>query len=441
MNGISTIMNITSQQNRLPEIGLVIIISSYLLLAFSSPMPIRIGVIEIVMGIGLTIGSLLLGYSLIARKEWNSILPALCIVYFLLIPLLVSVGSGNSFVDIVRDVSPLMFMTTLPLLIKYLPHDKNAYYRLRFLLFAILTVGLISALQFQLGIEQLYGSMGAYISKFNPDPIAPVNGISSISSGMLRLFGLGNADLQMFMLKCQDPALLFSAIYLLCFGLGNVLAKPRRLIFGLCALAGGGFCFYEFAALGMRAFSGLTVLALFFYLLYLIRSRGVPVIHLFFAGILGLLLTYNQIINLAVQMWEKNQAAGLNNRPAELYAVFRVITESFHTFLFGIGWGGKFSNPIYGDATTRYTHSLFSFWLLKTGVVGFAMLALFVSLLFRRVDFISVWSSSHRLALFLATSAVIIVGIFLEPTYKMLSFGLIVGLFLAELSLPPAPSH
>ena len=255
---------------------------------------------------------------------------------------------------------------------------------------------------------------------------------------MLRQLGFEEIDLRALMLKCQDPALLFSAIYLLCCGLAHILAKPRKLLSGLLALGGGGFCVYEFAALGMRAFSGLTAFALIIYAIYLARSRKVPIGNLIAAGTIGLLLTYNQIANFATQMWAKNQADGLSGRPGELHAAFGAISENVSTLLFGVGWGGLLANPIYDAATTRYTHSLFSFWLLKTGVLGFATLALFVILLFRRADLTSLWASSHRLAVFLAASAVIIIGLFFEPTYKMLSFGMVVGLLLAELAKLPA---
>lgn len=432
-------MNITTQRIWLSDIGFGLIIVSYLMLVFSSPMPIKIGVVEVVMGVGLIIGTLLLGYSLIARKVGNLILPALCIGYFLLTPLLVGVARGNSFSDIARDVAPLMFMVVLPLLIRFLSQDRNASYRLRALLVAIFAVGLVSALQFHHGIVHLYGTMDTFIFRYTPVLAPPENGVSKFISDMLRQLRLEETDYQTLMLKCQDPAILFSAIYLLCFGLALILVKPRRLLFGLLALGGGGFCVYEFAALGMRAFSGLTALALIIFVLYLVRLRKVPVRNLIVGGILGLLLTYTQIINLAVQMWAKNQASGLSGRPGEFYAAFGTISESVITLLFGVGWGGILANPIYEAATTRYTHSLFSFWLLKTGVVGFAMLVLFVILLFRRVDLTSVWASSHRLAVFLAASAVIIIGLFLEPTYKMLSFGLIVGLLLAEFTQTPAP--
>lgn len=428
-------MNITSQRISLPEFGFWLILVSYLLLMFGSPMPIKIGTIEIVMGVSLTIGVSLVGYSFIARKDGNFKLPALCIAYFMLIPLLTGVARGNNAANMARDIVPLMFMTVLPLIL----FQNRSAPQLRALLIAILAVGLVSALQFHLAIVQIFGSMADYISLHGLVLAAPEKGVSKLIGFVLRLFGLESMGLWMLMLKCQDPAVLFAAIYLLCLGLGLVLINPRRLFLGLLALGGGAFCAYEFSALGMRAFVGLTLLALIIYALHLVRVRKLPVGNLIVAGILGLLFTYTQIINFAGQMWAKNQAAGLSHRHEELFAAFNTLSESVTTLLFGIGWGGVLANPIYGGETTRFTHSLISFWLLKTGLVGFALLVFFVILLFRRVNLKRVWTSSHRLAVILAASAAIAIGLIFEPTYKMLSFGMIVGLLLAELALPPAP--
>ncbi|MDO8343868.1 MAG: O-antigen ligase family protein [Cellvibrio sp.] len=427
-------MNITSQRVSLPDIGFWLIIASYLMLMFGSPMPIKIGVTEIAMGVGLTIGVLLLGYSFIARKDGNFKLPALCLAYFLLAPLLTAVARVNSASDMARDIVPLMFMTVLPFIIS----QNRSAPQLRALLVAILAVGLVSALQFHLSLLQIFGSMDTYLSRYAPLSAAPDNGVSKFVV-MLRQLNLGSTDYTASILKCQDPAILFTAIYLLCLGLGLVLIKPRRLFLGLLALGGGAFCAYEFSALGMRAFVGLTLLALIIYALHLVRVRKLPVGNLIVAGILGLILTYNQLINFAEQMWAKQQVAGLSHRHEELYAAFNTISESVTTLLFGIGWGGVLANPIYGGETTRFTHSLISFWLLKTGLLGFAVLVLFVILLCRRINLTGIWTSSHRLAVILAASAAIAIGLIFEPTYKMLSFGMVVGLLLAELALPPAP--
>lgn len=426
-------MKITSHQLCLADIGFGLILVAYLLLMFGSPMPSQIGIIEIAMGVGLTVGVLLLAFPLIVRKDTKLLLPTLCIVYFVLAPFLIGVLRANNFSDMARDIVPLLFMTAFPLVLS----QERSVFHLRVLLTAVLAVGLASALQFHIAIVQNLGSMDSYISRFTPLTAAPANEGSKLIV-VLRLLNLDIANYAIGILKCQDPAVLFTAIYLLCLGLGLVLIKQRRLFSGLLALGGGALCVYEFSALGMRAFDGLTLLALIIYSLHLVIERKVPAGNLIALGALGVLLAYTQLINFAEQMWAKNQALGSSHRLDELHAVFNGFSESITTFLFGIGWGGVLSNPIYGGESTRFTHSLISFWLLKTGLVGFAVLVLFVILLFRRIDVKGVWTSSHRLAVFLAASAAIAIGLFLEPTYKMLSFGVILSLLLAELALPAA---
>lgn len=201
------------------------------------------------------------------------------------------------------------------------------------------------------------------------------------------------------------------------------------------ALAGGVFCGYGFSMLGLRAFAGLTVLAMSFFLLHLIVQKKASTWHLIFVVGVGLLVVYPFLADLFGLLLAKQKSVGMNNKAVEFRAVLDTIMATPFTLWFGIGWGGVFINPIYSNPeSTRFTHSLISFWLLKTGLVGFAVMTSFVLLLFRNINLKSVWTSSRRMAISLAASAVIIIGVFFEPTYKMLSFGMIVGLLLAESS-------
>jgi hypothetical protein len=206
---------------------------------------------------------------------------------------------------------------------------------------------------------------------------------------------------------------------------------------GILALAGGVFCGYGFSILGLRAFAGLTVLAIAIFLLHLIAQKKVSVWQLIFLGGVGLLIAYPYLANIIGLLLAKQKSVGMNNKAVEFSAALDTVMATPLTLLFGVGWGGVFTNPILANAeSSRFTHSLISFWLLKTGLVGFAVMLSFVFLLFRSVNLKDAWSSNRRMAILLAATAVIVIGIFFEPTYKMLSFGLIVGLLLAELSSP-----
>ena len=178
-------------------------------------------------------------------------------------------------------------------------------------------------------------------------------------------------------------------------------------------------------------------MAIAIFLLHLIAQKKVSAWQLILLGGVGLLISYPYLANLIGLLLAKQKSVGMNNKAVEFSAVFDTVMATPLTLLFGVGWGGVFTNPIYANPeSTRFTHSLISFWLLKTGLIGFTVMASFVILLFRSINLKGVWASSRRTAIFLAASAVIIIGVFFEPTYKMLSFGLIVGLLLAELSSP-----
>lgn len=424
---------------RLANAGFVIIVISYLLIIFSSPMPFKIGAVEILMGTGLTIAALLLGFSFVTQKDGNLRLLISCLAYFLLIPLLVGFLHENAISDIVRDVVPLMFLSVLPVLIKFLPKDKNGPSRIRVLMGAIVFVGLVSSFQFYHGITQMFGSMKAFVTISN--------GSFAIENVRLGKAEPEKADVeiekvepkyQMVLLKTYEPAVLFTAIFLLCTALELILVKPRRFLLAFLALGAGVFCAYEFFTLGLRAYSGLTVLAVAIYTLHLARAIKVPIVNLVAVLALVLVLVSPFLMDTLALMWSKQQAVGANGKLVEFYGVLDSISGHLSQIMFGVGWGGVFSNPIYDThETTRFTHSLLSFWLLKTGVVGFMVMILFVFLLFRKVRLERILASSHSFAIFLAASVIIIIGLFFQPIYKMLSFGLIVGLLLAELTSFP----
>ena len=92
-------------------------------------------------------------------------------------------------------------------------------------------------------------------------------------------------------------------------------------------------------------------------------------------------------------------------------------------------------NP-YLNAGTLYTHSILSFYLLKTGVIGLGALIAFVGLLIARTiekgdkEPLSV----HRLILLVSCVPPLLIGVLFEPTYKMLSYGMVLALF--ALALP-----
>ena len=115
-----------------------------------------------------------------------------------------------------------------------------------------------------------------------------------------------------------------------------------------------------------------------------------------------------------------------------------MISATPQALLFGIGWGGLVENPIYG-ATTRFTHSVLSFYLLKSGVLGLMGLgAIGAILLFevrRRFGDRDTWTVSRKIVL-VSCLPPLLIGVLFEPTYKILSYGVILAL--ALLTIPRA---
>lgn len=367
---------------------------------------------------------------LIARnaKIFPPLFWMLCIL--IILPTFIGIARENGYANLIRDILPVMFMSVLPLLA--LLYAKAAYRidDVDLLICAILIVGTVSSFQFYLGTIEAFGSFekfNAWMASHYATSTPPVIDVKSEFSKMIREFWI----------KVLDPAVIFSAIYLICRSIEFLLSKRRRPMLAILALAGGVFCGYAFSILGLRSFAGLTVLAIAIFLLHLIAQKRVSAWQLIFLGGTGLLIAYPHLTNLIGVLLAKQKSVGLNNKAVEFSAALDTVMATPFTLLFGVGWGGVFTNPIYTyPESTRFTHSLISFMLLKTGLVGFAVMLSFVLLLFRSINLKGLWSSSRRMAIFLAASAVIIIGVIFEPTYKMLSFGLIVGLLLAELSTP-----
>jgi hypothetical protein len=108
----------------------------------------------------------------------------------------------------------------------------------------------------------------------------------------------------------------------------------------------------------------------------------------------------------------------------ELETVWGDVTRSAASALFGNGWGASIKSPAVGGLSVNYTHNLVSAALLKSGMIGAALLCLYLFLL--GTSFFSLVRQRPVLALALFWPFVI--DIFLYASYKSLDFGLILTL-------------
>ncbi len=129
-------------------------------------------------------------------------------------------------------------------------------------------------------------------------------------------------------------------------------------------------------------------------------------------------------IHLLIQ---KTQQVGVNNRDAELRAVWASISQSPLSVLFGMGWGASLKSAAVGDVWVNYTHSFLSFLLWKTGIVGLCFALGYMGLILKTLYRL------RRDQTMFALSALLpfLIDVFLYASYKSFGFGGLVWVILA----------
>lgn len=120
----------------------------------------------------------------------------------------------------------------------------------------------------------------------------------------------------------------------------------------------------------------------------------------------------------------KTYSVGFNMRFEELRAVWERASMNITTLIFGTGWGGQFESPAVGGLSVTYTHSLLSYMLLKTGVLGLFLTLSYLGILFRKTLIVLQEDRVVGIALLWA----FIIPVFLYASYKSLDFGLLLTL-------------
>ncbi len=450
MNSITVnLWEFLERRHLIPK-GVWLVLLAYSLVVFSSPMPAKITWLEIVMGSGLLMGGILLAGSVIreARQQrsakWCLGLTALLCLF----PLLVGLMRGNALSDMARDIFPFIFLLVVPILLTYSASSANRA-AIRTLMVTILAfVGICSAIAFFVGALNLFGSMDQMVSKMRGGLAqvvaerAAAQGAQGaqaelrqdkVSGGIWAAQGEQAEFTRTVFLKLYDPAALFASIFLCAWGMVLMVGSWRGWLPGMILAGVGAFIAYGFMITGLRSYVALFVLAILMICLTQLRERKfyvrfLPVL------IVASVLIWPQIWAVLQLLWIKQQAAGTNGKAEEWLAVITTILAAPQTMLFGIGWGGTFENPILAE-TTRFTHSMLSFYLLKTGVIGLGMLLAVIGLLLARSQK-TVGSDPldiPRQIFLVSCMPPLLIGVLFEPTYKMLSYGVILALFVLAL--------
>ncbi|MFV3073921.1 hypothetical protein [Niveispirillum fermenti] len=201
-----------------------------------------------------------------------------------------------------------------------------------------------------------------------------------------------------------------------------------RRVPALLALAGAACCLLAQAATLHRAGLGLSLLALLAGLALplwrLVVRRPVWLVLGLFLLALFLLVIREPLAGVAGLLADKTQAVGLNNRADEFLAVLDQMGRSPVAFLFGDGWGALVANPAVGWWRVSYTHSAASYFLLKLGAVGLALVVIYAGLLAGLV----VRSPAVPMRLLLAATPSLLLGLLLHTSFKYICFSMIISL-------------
>lgn len=396
---------------------------SFGLVVFSSPMPNSPGWPEVLMGTGLTAACIWLSSRIylasLFRRDNRATILVLSTLLFVMLPLITGLWSDHSPTDIARDLAPMLFLAIIPPVVVLSLKSGQIKHVSEILLSSILFVGFISSLHFLAIIQLHYDSIANFVHLTS-------NTLHHVQEEL----DMRVANRQGF-LFAAEPAVLFTAIYSLITAMEKLHAN--RWISATAWLTVSIICIASLLIIASRASVGLYLLA---GLIPLVRnakfSKRSIALNLFLSAVFLLcLVIFAAPIHLLI---EKQQAVGGNGKLLEFAAVAAQSSSTVGSLLLGGGWGQLLNNPIYLYEPTRFTHSVISFLLLKTGMIGFAaFLGIYGCLLS------IIWSGYRNNSdlifnkVILAALPTLLIGILFQPSYKMLGYSIILTLLFVSI--------
>lgn len=384
---------------------------------FGSPTPDKLGAPEIAIALLLGLAITPQALSTIMRPpspyapDWQGT-ARMVFLFCAFIPLLSGIMAGHSAALIARDLIALAFLF-LPLL--YAPlfssgSQNTGQIRYNILLALCLVSGVIFAIRTLADIYHL--------------------GLLSFIAGD-KLYYLSNS-----------PLVLMSAIYLAGLAITRRTERIQNAA-GFYALSGLTIlcAFMPLLAMSLhlqRGSLGLAFLSLIIILCIHIAAnprRALP-------WIIGIsvfcVYSHSAITALLEMLLYKTSHAGLMNMRAEEWlAVWKRISASPLTLMFGAGWGAEYASPAVGSMMVTFTHGFLSHALLKTGLIGTGACLYYLMALCR--NFIK--TSPIGKPLTCALLAPLLLNLTLYASFKSFDFGLLLLLIaLAPAFLPAKDS-
>lgn len=238
----------------------------------------------------------------------------------------------------------------------------------------------------------------------------------------------------------MDPAVTFGAFFALVKGFFHLRVKEyfNSTFFLLISF----LCFGALVGMLIRAPIILYFLVFSFLLVFFISVKIIS----FFILLILLILTVkaNLFYSIFYLTIEKFNAVGWNNKGTELITVIQLIFSDSKLFLLGAGWGALVQTPVY-EGAVRFVHNFFIYFLFKAGFLG----AIFASVVIVKYYFfllymtIKIWFLKRNPRCYPAASSIAILATFtssmwLQPTFKSLTFGLILAISAALVVIEPS---
>lgn len=284
-----------------------------------------------------------------ALAGWEAV-AVLSFAWLLWVPLVRGLAMGWEPAAVLRDVVPLGYLFLPVLLVPLLRGGDGRAERL--LAAGLVLAGVLFALRWWRQAEWGFGAVG----------------VRAMADG-LRYF-------------LNAPSVLFAAVALPLAALALAARGGwQRWLAAAALLVPAALCLGALAGAVHRmalalALTGFLVVVPWWW-------RRAPILVLGAATLAGMaLLLFGDIAAGAlVQVAEKNRLAGVNARADEAAAVLEQVVRSPYALLFGDGWGALIANPAVGGWRVAYTHTLASYTLLKTGVLGLMALTAYLAAL------------------------------------------------------------
>ena len=233
---------------------------------------------------------------------------------------------------------------------------------------------------------------------------------------------------QALLYLANSPLVLLTALLLLLMGWASLQQRLslRGLAITTCLFAIALLPIFAMIIDFQRASFIAIAMALLGYISIIFVQRPlrliVPCGVVLIAGVFG----YDFILDIIENITTKTAKVGLNMRSQEALAVWESVTISPMILIFGLGWGAEFESPAVGGLPVSFTHSLLSYMLLKTGLVGLSLTVVYLVFIFEklgRLVFIKPVEFNALLWPF-------IIPILFYASYKSFDYGLILTLIL-----------